>query len=96
MAISETDVRLIAKLANLALSDAEITRMSSELGAIVGYIELLKAVNTDGVEAIANVAGLTNVVRADTPTAMLAAREVLKNAPLANEVAILVPKAVER
>ena len=65
-------------------------------GAIVGYIEQLSAVNTDGVEAIANVAGLTNVVRADTPAAMLSAREVLANAPLANEVAILVPKAVER
>ena len=96
MALSETDVRHIAKLANLALSDQELARMTTELGAIVGYVEQLRAVDTNGVEGIANVAGLNNVTRPDVPAGMLPPREVLALAPQANEVAILVPKAVER
>ena len=96
MAITETDVRHIAKLANLALSDAEVARMSGELGAIVGYIEQLQGVDTTGVEPIAQVTGLVNVVRADTPREMLPRARVLGNAPKADEVAFLVPKAVDR
>jgi len=94
--IDETAVKKIAKLANLALNADEVQRMSRELEAIVGYIESLKTVDTTGVEAIANVAGLSNVVRADRPAAMLTSKQVLGNAPKADEVAFLVPKAVER
>jgi aspartyl-tRNA(Asn)/glutamyl-tRNA(Gln) amidotransferase subunit C len=96
VAISEQDVRHIAKLASLALSDQDVQRMASELGVIVGYIEQLKEVDTAGVEAIANVAGLSNVTRSDVPGAMLTPKQALANAALVNEVAILVPKAVER
>ena len=96
MAITEANVRHIAKLANLALADAEVTRMTGELGVIVGYIEQLAAVDTEGVEPIAQVTGLVNVVRSDTPRDMLARSRVLGNAPKADEVAFLVPKAVDR
>ncbi len=96
MTISEQDVRHIAKLASLALSDQDVQRMASELGVIVGYIEQLKEVDTAGVEAIANVAGLSNVTRPDVAGAMLTPKQALSNAALVNEVAILVPKAVER
>lgn len=96
MAITTDNVRHLAKLANLALGDAEIETMARELDAIVGYVEQLRAVDTKGVEAIAQVTGLVNVTREDQPGALLPAKAVLANAPLANEVAILVPKAVER
>ena len=96
MAITEVNVRHIAKLANLALADAEVARITGELGVIVGYIEQLQAVDTAGVEPIAQVTGLVNVVRADTPRDMLPRGRVLGNAPKADEVAFLVPKAVDR
>lgn len=96
MAISEQNVRHLAKLANLGLSDPEIHKMTVELDAIVKHVEQLQAIDTKGVEAIANVAGLVNVSRNDAPVAMLPTPEILKNAPQANEVAILVPKVVER
>jgi aspartyl-tRNA(Asn)/glutamyl-tRNA(Gln) amidotransferase subunit C len=96
VAISEQNVRHLAKLANLYLSDQEIQKMTVELGAIVKHVEQLQAVDTKGVEAIANVAGLVNVSRPDAPAGMLTAKEILANAPQANEVAILVPKVVER
>jgi aspartyl-tRNA(Asn)/glutamyl-tRNA(Gln) amidotransferase subunit C len=96
MSLSPDDVRHVAKLARLALSDDEITTMADELNAIVGYVEQLSEVDTAGVEPIANVAGLENITRPDEPQRMLSATEVLGNAPQANEVAFLVPKAVER
>lgn len=96
MAISEQDVRHIAKLANLALADAEITRMTRELGAIVGYVEQLGEVDTEGVEPIAQVTGLVNVTRPDEPGPMFTPRDALANAPKADQIAFLVPKAVDR
>ncbi len=96
MPITEQDVRHLCKLSNLALSDGEMQRMAGELEAIVGYVQQLQSVDTTGIEPIANVAGLVNVTRLDVPGAMLEQKQVLANAPARNEVAILVPKAVER
>jgi aspartyl-tRNA(Asn)/glutamyl-tRNA(Gln) amidotransferase subunit C len=96
VAISEADVRHIAKLANLALKDDEIVRMTQELGAIVGYVEQLAEVDTEGVEPIAQVTGLVNVTRPDEPGMMFTPKQALTNAPKADSVAFLVPKAVER
>lgn len=96
VSITEQDVRHLCKLSSLALSDAEVKRMAGELEAIVGYVKQLQAVDTTGIEPIANVAGLVNVTRPDVPGQMLDQRQVLSNAPAKNDVAILVPKAVER
>ena len=96
MAITDQDVRHLCKLSSLALGDAEVSRMAKELEAIVGYVQQLQGVDTVGVEPIANVAGLENVTRPDVPVRMLDQRDVLANAPQKNEVAILVPKVVER
>lgn len=96
MAITEADVRHLAKLANLAMSESDVKRMASELEAIVGYVAQLQSVDTVGIEAIANVAGLANVTRPDIPGPMLSQKDVLGNAPQRNDVAILVPKVVER
>ncbi|HEX3134493.1 MAG TPA: Asp-tRNA(Asn)/Glu-tRNA(Gln) amidotransferase subunit GatC [Planctomycetota bacterium] len=96
MSITEQDVRHLCKLSNLAISDAEMQRMAGELEAIVGYVQQLQVVDTTGVEPIANVAGLVNVTRPDVAGQMLDQRQVLSNAPAKNDVAILVPKAVER
>lgn len=96
MAISEKDVRHIAKLANLALSDQEVGRMTQELGAIVAYVEQLGQVDTAGVEPIAQVTGLVNVTRPDEPGDMFSQKQALANAPKADDVAFLVPKTVER
>ncbi len=96
MPISEAQVRHLAKLARLDLADAEVARMASELEAIVGYVEQLSTVDTAGVEPIANVAGLADVVRADEAAAMLATSAALAIAPSHSEHAYLVPKVVER
>lgn len=96
MAITAQDVRHLGKLANIALADDQVERFATELEAIVGYVQQLQAVNTTNVEPIANVAGLVNITRPDVPGKLLSQAEVLANAPQKNEVAILVPKVVER
>ncbi len=96
MSISDRDVRHLAKLANLALSDADLERMRTELEAIVGYVQQLQAVDTAGIEPVASVAGLSGVTRPDASGEMLSQQAALANAPQKNEVAFLVPKVVER
>jgi aspartyl-tRNA(Asn)/glutamyl-tRNA(Gln) amidotransferase subunit C len=96
VAITEQDVRHLAKLANLAFTDADTKRMAIELEAIVGYVQQLQALDAAGVEPIANGAGLANVTRPDQPGLMLSQRDALANAPQKDDVAFLVPKVVER
>jgi aspartyl-tRNA(Asn)/glutamyl-tRNA(Gln) amidotransferase subunit C len=95
-AITTAEVRRLAKLANLAIPEADLERRARELDAIVGYVDQLSQVATDGVEPIANVAGLHTEGRPDVPGRMFTQAEALANAPSRNEVAFLVPKVVER
>jgi aspartyl-tRNA(Asn)/glutamyl-tRNA(Gln) amidotransferase subunit C len=96
VAITSANVRHLCTLSSLQLDDGEIERMAIELEAIVTYVQQLQEVDTSGVEPIANVAGLENVMRPDVPAGMLEPAAVLANAPQRTDVAILVPKAVER
>ena len=64
--LSADDVRHIAKLARLTLSDQEVEKFSKELSSILAYVELLQEVDTKGVEPTAHVTGLSNELREDT------------------------------
>ena len=96
MPITEQQVRHVAKLALLDLPDSELSATARQLDAIVGYVEQLSQVDTTGVEPIANVAGLVNVLRADQPGAMLPTAAAMAIAPKHSADAYLVPKVVER
>lgn len=67
MPIGKKDVEHIAGLARIKFSEKEKEKMASDLGAILGYIDKLKEVNTDNVEAIGNITGMENVLRKDEP-----------------------------
>lgn len=64
--LTPQQVRHIAKLARLKLSEEEERRFAPELTSILSYIELLNDVPTDGIEATAQVTGKTNALREDT------------------------------
>lgn len=68
MSLSPAQVRHIAKLARLSISDAEVEKYSRELSSILDYIEKLKEVKTEGVEPTAQVTGQSNVFRDDVIT----------------------------
>lgn len=68
MEITKKEIEHVAGLARIRLSDKEKEKMTRELGAILGYIDKLKEVNTDGVEPIAHITGMENVLRKDEPS----------------------------
>jgi aspartyl-tRNA(Asn)/glutamyl-tRNA(Gln) amidotransferase subunit C len=91
MAVTRADVENVSMLARLQLSDAEIDRLAGELASIVGYVDQLAQVNTDGVEPMAHAVELSNVFAKDEVHASLSREAALANAPRHNERGYLVP-----
>ena len=81
MSISVEEVKHIAKLARIELSDDELEKFRSDLSQVLGYIEVLKTVNTDGVEPLATVTGLENVFREDEIEESTVREGIIKSAP---------------
>ena len=99
MTLSDQEVRYVADLANLRLSDEEVSRMSHDLGQILTHIEQLNSLNTEGVEPMAQVlfnAGETATLRPDVPHTPLSNEEALANAPASGAGYFKVPKVIER
>ncbi len=80
--LSKADILKLAALARLGLTDQEVEEFSTELTAILQYVEQLSAVDVNGLEPTSQVTGLTNVTRADVVKEYgYAAHELLKNVP---------------
>ena len=65
MALSGNDIEKIARLAHLRLTDAERARMESQLSSVLSYIDRLSEAETDGIEPLAHVTGVENIMRED-------------------------------
>ena len=81
MSLTAEEVRWVAHLARLQLTDAELETMTRQLAAIVAYVDQLKQVDTEGVEPLAHALDVTNVFRDDEPAPSLPADAILANAP---------------
>ena len=95
MSVSHEQVRHIAKLARIAMSEDEIERLVPELNAIIGWVEQLGEVNTDGVEPLTAVIDQKLRLRADEVTEGNIREAVLANAPDAEHGFFAVPKVIE-
>ena len=95
MSVSSEQVRHIAKLARIGMSDAEIEALVPELNNILGWVEQLGEVDTDGVEPLATVIDLKLRLRDDAVTDGNIRDEVLANAPEAQHGFFAVPKVIE-
>ena len=95
MSVSPEQVRHIAKLARIAMSDAEIERLAPELNNILGWVEQLGEVNTDGVEPMTAVIDLKLRLRDDVVNDGNIRDQVLANAPEAQHGFFAVPKVIE-
>jgi aspartyl-tRNA(Asn)/glutamyl-tRNA(Gln) amidotransferase subunit C len=91
MSLTREDVAKVALLARLRLSDDELDRMTEQLGQIVGYVEQLQELNTDGVEPMAHGVELSNVFRNDLLRPSLPRDQALANAPKRDEECYRVP-----
>jgi aspartyl-tRNA(Asn)/glutamyl-tRNA(Gln) amidotransferase subunit C len=91
MSLSAEEVRKVADLARLELSEADVETMARQLSAIVDYINQLQQVNTDGVEPLAHALDLHDVFRDDALSKSLSEDEALANAPARQENFYSVP-----
>ena len=99
MKISEDQVRYVAELAHLCLTEAEVARMAHEMGEILTHIDKLNELDTEGVAPMAQVlydAEETATLRADVEGPTLSNEEALANAPDAAKGFFRVPKVVDR
>lgn len=95
MSVTNEQVRHIAKLARIAMSDEELERLVPELNNILGWVEQLGEVDTGGVEPLTAVIDQKLRLREDQVTAGNIRGEVLANAPGAEHGFFAVPKVIE-
>lgn len=95
MSVSPEQVRHIAKLARVSMSDDELDRLLPELNNILGWVEQLGEVDTDGVEPLTAVIDQKLRLREDEVTEGNIRDEVLANAPEAQHGFFAVPKVIE-
>ena len=99
MKLTVEQVRYVAGLANLTLTDAEVERMQADLGSILGYMEKLNELDTRDVAPMAQVlyaADETATLRPDREWEPLGNQAALANAPLAGAGYFKVPKVIDR
>jgi aspartyl-tRNA(Asn)/glutamyl-tRNA(Gln) amidotransferase subunit C len=88
------DIRKIAGLARLRLHDDEIAKIAAQFTGILGHLERLRAVPTEGVEPLDHPLPLLDVLRADTPRAGLTHDEALSGAPDCADGQFRVPRVM--
>jgi aspartyl-tRNA(Asn)/glutamyl-tRNA(Gln) amidotransferase subunit C len=95
MSVSHEQVRHIATLARIAMSEEELERLVPELNAIIGWVEQLGEVNTDGVEPLTAMIDQKLRLRDDAVTDGNIRDAILGNAPDAQHGFFAVPKVIE-
>lgn len=95
MAVDETMVARVAKLARIGLREGEAPHLASELNSILGWIDQLQAVDTEGVEPMTAVIPVKAEWRQDQVTDGNRQQDVLANAPNASHGFFAVPKVIE-
>ena len=93
--LTAEQVRQIAHLARLELTDAELAVLAPQLDAIVAYMGQLQQVSTQGVEPLAHALPVENVFRDDEPAASLPVDEALANTPARRGPFYAVPAVLE-
>lgn len=99
MKITENEVRYVAGLANLNLTDAEVARFQADLDEILQHIDKLNEIDTANVEPMAQVlleSEEAATLRPDTPVPPLGNQAAVANAPQAGAGYFKVPKVIDK
>lgn len=94
MALSPDEVRHVARLARLALTDDEVTSLAPQLSEILEYAEKVGEVAAEDVPATTHPFALTDVTRPDEPRPSTPREDILAAAPHAEEDRFAVPRIV--
>lgn len=93
--LSIDEIKNVAKLARISLSDKELDKMSVEASSILEFVETIQNTNTDGVKATSQVTGLTDVWRDDeVRKSKVTPRDLLAGAPYTQDGYIKVRKVL--
>lgn len=95
MAGGDFNIKYVAHLARIALTEREEGELGAQLGGILGYVEKLNEVDVSQVEPTAHAFPLINVTRVDEVRPSLTNEEALLNAPKKASGLFVVPKIVE-
>lgn len=95
--ITSDDIKHLAKLANLPISDTRLTKLISQIETTFEYINTLEKTNTDNIPETNQVTGLHNIWREDlvTPDRMLTQEQALSNANNTYQGYFVVPAILE-
>ncbi len=96
MKLTEQEVRRVAELANLALRDDEVVRMTRDLDGILLHVDKLNELDTSNVEPMAQVFSAGETLRADVERTPLSNADAVANAPVTSGGYYKVPLVIER
>lgn len=95
MSLTEQEVKYIAHLARLELSDQEVQSYQEQLSAILDYADRLNRVDTTGIQPTSSVLPARTALREDVPQAGLDTSAALKNAPHQEQAQFRVPPVLD-
>ncbi len=93
--IDQAEVRKVAKLSRLDLSEEEIAEFTGQLSAILDYVAKMNELDTSDVEPLAHCLPISNVFRVDEVRESLGVEKTLANAPQRDDSFFKVPKILE-
>ncbi len=79
--LNAEEVKKVALLARIELSDSEVEKFQKDLSSVLDYVDELKQVDTDGLDIVASVTGLENVERDDKAVLIDYQEDIIENAP---------------
>lgn len=95
MKISQKDVEHVARLARLTVAPEELKIMTEQMDAVLGYVDKLNELDTEGVEPMAHAVPMSNAFREDEINPAIGIERALQNAPVSGEGCFTVPKVIE-
>ena len=94
MLVTNEEVKRIAELARLSLTEEEVSRYAEELSRILEFAESIKRVDTSTIAPTTHVLDLVDVWRADTPRPSLDRETVLAAAPASEDGCFVAPRII--
>ena len=95
MKISRSEVAHVARLARLALDEAELDALTGDLDAILGYVEQLDRLDTAGIVPTSHAVPMANAFRQDVVCPSFLPEQALANAPQPDPAGFRVPRVIE-
>ena len=92
MEITREQIKHLAHLSRLELSEVELDAMQGDMTKILGFVAKIESLDLDGVEPLTQMSKSVDVMREDAVANMISKEEALKNAPDANSDYFRVPK----